>query len=109
VDFIPQFRLPYPGSPEGVLDVMLEVDEGRRFSIESIGFLGLAKAEEQTIRDLLPIKAGSRYSRKTLLETLRILNRLGLFEEVRENDIITRTNIGGPTVNLDFQLKEKNK
>ncbi len=106
VDFVPEFLLPYPAAPEGVIDVIIEIDEGRLFSIESIGFLGLTKTDERSLRDLLLIREGQPYSRQKLNETLKMLNQLGIFEEIKDKDVIVRTSDRGALVKLGFQVRE---
>jgi outer membrane protein insertion porin family len=107
VNLTPKFKLLYPGSPEGIVDVTIDVEEGRIFFIGSIGFVGIKKSDEQIIRDLLPIRAGDRYSRSNLMEALRMINQLGLFEEILEKDVITRTNDKSAELFFDFRLEEK--
>ena len=106
VDFVPEFQLPYPTAPEGVIDVTIEIDEGRLFTIESIDFLGLTKTDERSLRDLLLIRESQPYSRQKLNETLKRLNQLGIFEEVKDKDVIVRTSDRGASVKLEFQIKE---
>ena len=106
VDFVPEFQLPYPTAPEGVIDVTIEIDEGRLFTIESIDFLGLTKTDERSLHDLLLIREGQPYSRQKLNETLKRLNQLGIFEEVKDKDVIVRTSDRGASVKLEFQIKE---
>lgn len=106
VDFVPEFLLPYPTAPEGVVDVTIEIDEGRLFTIESIGFLGLTKTDERSLCDLLLIREGQPYSRQKLNETLKRLNQLGVFEEIKDKDVIVKTSDRGAAVTLEFQIKE---
>jgi hypothetical protein len=40
------------------------------------------------------------------IETLKNLNQLGLFEEIREKDVIFRANDKDRTVELEVQVKE---
>lgn len=106
VDFIPDFRQVYPGAPEGIVDVKLDIDDGKAFFIQTIDFLGLAETDEQSLRDLLLIREGDLFSRKMFVETLKMLSQLGLFEEVEEKDVITRTNDIDRQVSLTIQVKE---
>ncbi len=106
VDFVPEFQLPYLTAPEGWVDVAIELDEGRLFTIESIGFVGLTKTDEWSLRDLLLIREDQPYSRQRLNETLKRLNQLGIFEEIKNKDVIVRTSDRGASVKLEFQIKE---
>jgi outer membrane protein insertion porin family len=106
VNFIPDFRPIYPGAPEGIVDITLEIDEGSAFFISSVAFLGLVETDEQSLRDLLLIREGDLFSRRMFIETLKRLNQLGLFGEIQEKDVITRTNDKDRTVELMIQVKE---
>lgn len=106
VDIIPDFRQVYPGAPEGIVDVKLDIDEGKAFFIEAIDFLGLAETNDQSLRDLLLIRKGDLFNRRMFVETLKSLNQLGLFEEILEKDVITKTNDKERQVSLTIQVKE---
>lgn len=106
VDFLPEFKLAYPTAIEGWVDVTVEVDEGRLFTIESIGFSRFATIDEQAVRNLLLIQEGQPYSRQKLNETLNRLNQLGIFEEIKNKDVITRISDRGTLVKLEFLIKE---
>ncbi|HEU0177296.1 MAG TPA: POTRA domain-containing protein [Blastocatellia bacterium] len=106
VEFIPNFRPIYPGAPEGIVDITLDIDEGRVFFISSVDFSGLVETDEQYLRDLLLVKEGDFCSRRMLVECLKRLNQLGLFEEIKEKDMIIRTNDKDQQVRLRIQVKE---
>lgn len=106
VDFVPEFQLPYSTDAEGWVNVTIEIDEGRLFSIESIEFSEMTKTDERALRDLLLIREGQPYSRQKLNETLKWLNQLGIFEEIKDKDVVVRTSDRGASVKLGFQIKE---
>jgi len=106
VDIKPNFRPIYPGAPVGIVDITLEIEEGKVFFINSIDFHGLVKTDEQSLRDLLLIRKGDRFSQRMFVETLKRFNQLGLFEEIEEKDVITRTNDKDNQVELTIQIKE---
>jgi len=110
VDFIPDFKLAHPLASEGIVDVTLEIDEGRQFFVGYIDFDGelskKVKANKQTLLDCLLLKEGDVYSRQLMKETLNNLNRLGLFEEIREKDAITRMSDGDSLLQIKIQVRE---
>jgi outer membrane protein insertion porin family len=106
VGFIPNFRPTYPGASVGIVDITLDIDEGRAFFISSVKFDGLVKTDEQSLRDLLLLRGGDLFSRRMFIETLKRLNRLGLFEEVQEKDVIFRTSDKDSTVWLTIHVNE---
>lgn len=110
IDFIPDFKLVHLFATEGIVDVTLEVDEGRMFYVENVEFTsklpGLAKANKEMLFDCLLLTEGNVYSQKLLNETLKNLNRLGWLEEVRDKDVIVRTNDREPMLQINIQVKE---
>ena len=53
------------------------------------------------------LNEGDAYNKRLWdLSTLR-LNQLGLFDEIKEKDAITRTNDRDQTVDIDLQVKER--
>ena len=106
VQFIPNFRPIYPGAPEGIVDITLDIDEGKVFFISSIDFSGLVEADEQSLRNLLLVKEGDFCSRRMLVESLKRLNQLELFEEIKMKDMTIRTNDTDQQVKLRIQVKE---
>lgn len=109
-DFIPGFKLAHPLASEGIVDVTLEIDEGRQFFVGYIDFDGelskKVKANKQTLLDCLLLKEGDVYSRQLMKETLNNLNRLGWFEEIREKDVITRMSDGDSLLQIKIQVRE---
>lgn len=110
VDFIPDFKFVHPLAAEGIVDVTLEVDEGRMFVIRKIDFFGKlseeVNANKQLLFDCLLLKDGDVYSRKLLFESLKNLNRLGWFEEIRDKDVIIRTNDREQAIDINVQVRE---
>ncbi len=108
-NFIPDFKQIYPGAAEGIVDITLEIEEGNVFFIRSIKFSGLVKTDEQSLRNLLSLREGDLFTRRILNETLKRLNQLGLFKEIREKDVITRTKDQDAQVDLTIQVEEINR
>jgi outer membrane protein assembly factor BamA len=110
IDFSMNFKLAYPLAPEGIVDVTLEIDEGRKFFVEWIDFYGefseKVKSNKEALLDCLLLKEGDVYCRQLMNETLNNLKRLGWFEEIREKDVMTRISDGGPLLQIKIQVKE---
>jgi outer membrane protein insertion porin family len=105
----PTFKDGLPWAQEGVVDLTIEVEEGEAFFIRSIKFPGLIHTSEQLLRDQLLIWEGGIYSTELLLESIKRMNQLGVVEEIREKDLITRIDSRALQVDLDIQVKEKRK
>lgn len=109
INFDPTFKLPFSGAPVGIVDVKLEVDEGRLFTIRSISFLGVKQDEEELLRSQLFLREGDVMRQNLLEASLAALNQLGQFQELRLKDVIIRSNDRPSTVDLDFQPSHKNR
>lgn len=107
VDFIPNFI--DQTSEEGILDVTLDVDEGRQFTLRRLEFIGNTHTRDVVLRREVSLNEGDPYSKQLWNLSLLRLNQLGLFEEVKEKDAITRTNDRDQTVDIDLQVKEKGR
>src|SRR5262249_20140855 len=52
---------------------------------------------------------GDAYNKRNWDLSILKLNQLGLFDEIKEKDAITRTNDRDQTVDIDLQVKEKGR
>jgi outer membrane protein insertion porin family len=107
VNFIPKFIDRTP--EEGDIEVTLEVDEGRQFSLRRLEFIGNTNTRDVVLRREVAIDEGSPYNKRLWDYSILRLNQLGLFDEIKEKDAITRTNDRDQTVDIDLQVKEKGR
>src|SRR5688572_26309368 len=107
VNFIPKFI--DKTAEEGDVEVTLEVEEGRQFTMRRLEFIGNSNTRDVVMRREVLLNEGDAYNKRFWdLSTLR-LNQLGLFDEIKEKDAITRTNDRDQTVDIDLQVKEKGR
>jgi outer membrane protein insertion porin family len=107
VDFIPKFI--DKTAEEGEVEITLEVDEGRQFSLRRLEFIGNTNTRDVVLRREVIINEGDAYNKKWWDISILKLNQLGLFEEIKEKDAITRTNDRDQTVEIDLQVKERGR
>ena len=107
VDFIPKFTDKTP--EEGEVEITLEVDEGRQFTLRRLEFIGNTNTRDVVLRREVVINEGDAYNKRYWDLSLLKLNQLGLFDEIKEKDAITRTNDRDQTVDIDLQVKEKGR
>ncbi|HMV83188.1 MAG TPA: outer membrane protein assembly factor BamA [Blastocatellia bacterium] len=107
VDFIPKFT--DKTAEEGEVEIMLEVDEGRQFTLRRLEFIGNTNTRDVVLRREVLLNEGDPYNKRYWDFSLNRLNQLGLFEEVKEKDAITRTNDRDQTVDIDLQVKERGR
>ncbi len=107
VNFIPKFIDKTP--EEGDVEITLEVDEGRQFTLRRLEFIGNTNTRDVVMRREVLLNEGDAYNKRLWDLSILRLNQLGLFEEIKEKDAITRTNDRNQTVDIDLQVKEKGK
>ncbi|MGH9768550.1 MAG: BamA/OMP85 family outer membrane protein, partial [Blastocatellia bacterium] len=87
----------------------LEVDEGRQFTLRRLEFIGNASTRDRVLRREVVLNEGDPYNKRYWDLSILRLNQLGLFEEIKEKDAITRTNDRDQTVDIDLQVKERGR
>jgi outer membrane protein insertion porin family len=107
VNFIPKFI--DRTNEEGDVEITLEVDEGRQFSLRRLEFIGNTNTRDVVLRREVLLNEGDPYNKRFWDLSILRLNQLGLFEEIKEKDAISRTNDRDQTVDIDLQVKEKGR
>ena len=107
VNFIPKF-VPKTDT-EGDIEVTLEVDEGRQFTMRRLEFIGNTNTRDSVLRREVLLNEGDPYNKRRWDYSILRLNQLGLFDEVKDKDAITRTNDRDQTVDIDLQVKERGR
>ena len=107
IDFIPKFT--DTSEEEGEIEITLEVDEGRQFSLRRLEFIGNSATRDHVLRREVILNEGDPYNKRYWDLSILRLNQLGLFEEVKEKDAITRTNDRDQTLEIDLQVKERGR
>ncbi len=107
INFIPKFNDKTP--EEGDVEITLEVDEGRQFTLRRLEFIGNTNTRDVVMRREVLLNEGDAYNKRFWDLSVLRLNQLGLFEEVKEKDAITRTNDRDQTVDIDLQVKERGR
>jgi outer membrane protein insertion porin family len=107
VSFIPKFI--DKTAEEGEVEVTLEVEEGRQFTLRRLEFIGNTNTRDVVMRREVLLNEGDAYNKQYWDLSMLKLNQLGLFDEIKEKDAITRTNDRDQTVDIDLQVKEKGR
>src|SRR5215475_12783642 len=107
VNPIPKFIDKTP--EEGEVEWTLDVEEGRQFTLRRLEFIGNTNTRDVVLRREVLMNEGDSYSKRNFDLSLLRLNQLGLFDEIKEKDAITRTNDRDQTVDIDLQVKEKGR
>ncbi|MCI0388338.1 MAG: BamA/TamA family outer membrane protein [Acidobacteria bacterium] len=107
VDFVPKFA--DKTEEEGEVEITLEIDEGRQFTLRRLEFIGNVNTRDRVLRREALLNEGDPYNKRYWDLSTLCLNQLGLFEEIKEKDAITRTNDREQTVDIDLQVKERGR
>jgi outer membrane protein insertion porin family len=107
VEFVPKFS--DKNEEEGEVEIALEVDEGRQFTLRRLEFIGNHSTRDRILRREVLLNEGDPYNKRYWDLSVLRLNQLGLFDEIKEKDAITHTNDRDQTVDIDMQLKEKGR
>jgi outer membrane protein insertion porin family len=107
INFIPKFI--DKTQEEGDVEITLEVEEGRQFTLRRLEFIGNTNTRDVVMRREVLLNEGDAYNKRYWDLSMLRLNQLGLFDEIKEKDAITRTNDRDQTVDIDLQVKEKGR
>ncbi len=94
---------------EGEVEWTIEIEEGRQFTLRRLEFIGNVNTRDRVLRREVVINEGDPYNKRYWDLSILRLNQLGLFEEIKEKDAITRANDRDQTVDIDLQVKERGR
>jgi outer membrane protein insertion porin family len=101
-----------PGSDRpAFVDVTLRVNEGPRYLINRITFVGNTTTRDQVIRRELRVFEGGVFNSEALKMSLRRLNQLGYFKPIEDqkNLQVDKTPNEAGKVDLTLELEEQNR
>lgn len=75
-EFVPTFIIPQAEGLDGIVNLIIDIDEGRQFKVESIDFSGIEKEEKIRLIKLLDIEEGEIYNHSKLEEGIKKINEL---------------------------------
>jgi outer membrane protein insertion porin family len=98
-----------PDNKRKIINLALDFEEDKQFTIHRIEFSGNTKTRDRIIRRELLVTEGSVFSSNYWdLSVLRI-NQLGFFDEVKKEDYEIKQNAKDSTVDVLIKVKEKGK
>ncbi len=107
-EFEPTFKPDAEKATEGTADLEIVVDEGLRFTIGKIEFVGNGQTSERVLRRALLIKENETFNQQRLNESIEKLNGLGLFEWIdKDKNVELRTDNESPLLKINILVKEK--
>jgi outer membrane protein insertion porin family len=94
-------------SPEGAVDLAIDMEEGSRFLIRRIEFTGNSLAGEQLLRQQLQIREGEIFVPTSLETSLEQINQLNLFEKMRSEDVDLRLDMAGGQLDIIIPIRDR--
>ncbi|MCI0660879.1 MAG: outer membrane protein assembly factor BamA [Acidobacteria bacterium] len=107
VSFIPKFI--DQTDEEGEVDITLDVDEGRQFTLRRLEFIGNTNTRDVVMRREILLNEGEPYNKHLWDLSMLRLNQLGIFDEIKDKDAISRTDDRNQSVDIDLQVREKGR
>jgi beta-lactamase regulating signal transducer with metallopeptidase domain len=90
-----------------VVNLTIEIDEDRQFTVNRINFIGNAKTRDELIRREILIKEGEIFNSSLWDLSLSRLNQLGYFDEIKYDDVRIKLSPTDPTFDIDVKVRER--
>jgi len=95
------------GANEGVLDLVITIDEGPPFAVGLVAFTGVDKERESRLAEQMLVKRGDIFSRERFRAGLEQINQTGEFEVIdAEKDVDLKRDEKSSTVDIIVHLKK---
>jgi outer membrane protein insertion porin family len=78
-ELIPTFKSNPRNGQEGIVDLVVSIEEGKRFTLGSLTLIGESLSEKE-LRELFVIRVGDIYNQRLFEESIKRLNDSGRFE-----------------------------
>jgi len=104
---VPLFKKNPRNPEEGVVDLEVQIDEGKRFTLRSLTIEGENLSQKQ-LADFFVLKVGDFFNQRLLEESVSRLNKAGLFDAIDAyRDFTFKTDQENATVALVLNLRKK--
>lgn len=109
-EYEPEFK-DDPNNPnDGIIDVKINITEGKQFTLRRLEFAGNTFTRDQVLRREVLVNEGDIYNQLYLETSIIRLNQTQYFDPIdKEKDVETRTDPENGTVDLLVKVKEKGR
>src|SRR5215472_7958015 len=90
-----------------LLNLTINIDEDRQFTVRSIHFIGNHVITDEAIRHTLLLREGGIFNGTLWDLSMMRLNQLGYFEPIRSEDTEIKASPTEPTLDITLRLREK--
>jgi len=91
------------------IDLTLDFDEGKQFTVRRIEFSGNTTTRDKVIRRELLLNEGDLYNNRLWEISLLRLNQLNYFDPIKPENAEVKQNVKNSTVDITLKVKEKGK
>jgi len=104
---IPTFKSNPRKAKEGIVDLVIHIEEGKRFTLRSLTFIGETLSEEE-LSELFLIRVGDLFNQQLFEDSIKRLNDSERFEPLdKDKDTDFRTDEEEGTVGIIIKLQRK--
>jgi len=109
-EFDPEFK-DNPADPnEGIVDITINIEEGKQFTLRHLEFTGNTFTRDRVMRREFLINEGDIYNQNFLDVSVARLNQTQYFDPIdKDQDVETRTDDENANVDLIIKVKEKGR
>jgi outer membrane protein insertion porin family len=109
LQFAPEivFKSTPPANNEVVTDITITLNEGRRFTIGKLDFVGNRRTLDLYLRRMVPLDEGEYFDYGRLQEAIERFNRTGLFDPIKPGDVIINYDTAQGKANVELHLTER--
>jgi beta-lactamase regulating signal transducer with metallopeptidase domain len=108
VDFVPTPAVDIDEQRK-VVNLTVDIEEGRPYSVRRISFTGNTRTPDEVIRREVLVKEGQIFNSSLMDQSLTRLNQLGLFEEIKPEDVRVDPSVPESKLDIAIRLKEKGR
>lgn len=109
-EFEPDFKDNPTNPAEGIVDIVVNIDEGKQFSLRRLEFTGNTFTRDRVLRREFLINEGDIYNQNYLEISVARINQTQYFDPVdKDQDVEIRTDEEQGNVDLIVKVKEKGR
>ncbi len=109
-EFEPEFKDNPANANEGIVDIVLKIDEGKQFTLRRLEFTGNTFTRDKVMRREFLINEGDIYNQNYLEISVARLNQTQYFDPLdKDQDVEIRTDEEKGDVDLIVKVKEKGR
>lgn len=109
LQFAPEivFKSTPAANNELITDITINLNEGQRFTIGRLNFVGNRRTLDLYLRRMVPLDEGEYFDYGRLQDAIDRFNRTGLFEPIKPSDIIITYDTAQAQANVELHLTER--